>query len=173
MPMSLMDVTIRDETPADEQAIREVNNQAFGQPLEGRLVEMLREHGGVLLSLVAIVEVRVVGHILFSPVTLTTDIAQVSCAGLGPMGVLPEFQRAGIGSKLIISGIERMKQRGVPFIVVLGHAEYYPRFGFEKASEYGVRCEWEVPDDAFMIMPITDRPLPGLVRYRTEFMSVT
>ena len=168
-----MDVTIRKETPDDKPAIRGVNNQAFGQPLEGRLVETLREHDGVLLSLVAFVEERVVGHILFSPVTLTTDIAEVSGAGLGPMSVLPEFQRMGVGSKLIISGIERMRQRGVPFIVVLGHAEYYPRFGFERASEYGVRCQWEVSDEAFMIMPITDRPLPGLVRYRTEFMSVT
>ena len=168
-----MDVIIRDETPNDEAAIREVNNQAFDQPLEARLVEMLREHDGVLLSLVAVVEERVVGHILFTPVTLTTDIAEVSGAGLGPMGVLPEFQRLGVGSKLIISGIERMRQQGVPFIVVLGHAGYYPLFGFERASKYGVRCQWEVPDEAFMIMPITDRPLPGLVRYRPEFMSVT
>ena len=168
-----MNVIIRDETPNDEAAIREVNNQAFDQPLEARLVEMLREHDGVLLSLVAVVEERVVGHILFTPVTLTTDIAEVSGAGLGPMGVLPEFQRLGVGSKLIISGIERMRQQGVPFIVVLGHAGYYPLFGFERASEYGVRCQWEVPDEAFMIMPITDRPLPGLVRYRPEFMSVT
>lgn len=168
-----MNVIIRDETPNDEAAIREVNNQAFDQPLEAHLVEMLREHDGVLLSLVAVVEERVVGHILFTPVTLTTDIAEVSGAGLGPMGVLPEFQRLGVGSKLIISGIERMRQQGVPFIVVLGHAGYYPLFGFERASEYGVRCQWEVPDEAFMIMPITDRPLPGLIRYRPEFMSVT
>jgi len=168
-----MDVTIRDETPNDELAIREVNNQAFGQPLEGRLVDKLREHDGVLVSLVAVVYERVVGHILFSPVTLITDTEEVTGAGLGPMGVLPEFQRVGVGSKLILSGIERMKQRGVPFIVVLGHAGYYPLFGFRKASEYGIVCQWEVPEEAFMIMPITGRPLPGLVRYRAEFMDVT
>ena len=170
--MSSVDVTIRDETPNDGPSIREVNDQAFGQPLEGRLVEMLREHEGVLLSLVAVAEERVVGHILFSPVTLTTDIAEVSGAGLGPMSVRPEFQRMGVGSKLVRSGIERIRQRGFPFIVVLGHAEYYPLFGFERASEYGVSCQWEVPDEAFMIMPVTDRPLPGLVRYRAEFMNV-
>jgi putative acetyltransferase len=168
-----MDVLIRDETPNDEPAIREVNNQAFGQPLEARLVEILREHDGLLLSLVAVVEERIVGHILFTPVTLTTGVDEVRGAGLGPMAVLPEFQRVAVGSKLIISGIERMKQRGVPFIAVLGHAAYYPRFGFQKASDYGVRCQWEVPDDAFMIMPITDRPPPGLARYRDEFMTVS
>lgn len=168
-----MDVTIRDETPSDEPAIREVNNQAFGQQLEGRLVDLLRANDGVLLSLVAILEERVVGHILFSPVTLTTEVGELSGAGLGPMGVLPEFQRAGVGSKLIISGIERMKQRGVPFIVVLGHPGYYPLFGFEKASEYGLVCQWEVPEEAFMIIPITGRPLRGLVKYRAEFMNVT
>ena len=167
-----MDLIIRDETLNDAPAIREVNNQAFGQPLEGRLVELLRNNDVVILSLVAVVDELITGHILFSPVTLTTEMGEVPGAGLGPMAVLPEFQRSGIGSKLITTGIARMRQMGTTFVVVLGHADYYPRFGFERASGYGVRCQWEVPDDAFMIMPLTDRALPGLVRYRAEFKTV-
>ena len=167
-----MNLITRDETFNDAPAIREVNNQAFQQSLEGRLVDQLRENDGILASLVAVVEERIVGHILFSPVTLTINNGGLHGAGLGPMAVLPEFQRRGVGSKLITTGIARMRRRGISFIVVLGHAEYYPRFGFERASEYGVHCQWDVPDDAFMIMPITDRPLPGLVKYRAEFMTV-
>lgn len=167
-----MQITIREEKPEDILAIREVNDHAFRQPLEGRLVDVLRENGAVLLSLVAVTNDRVVGHILFSPVTLVSG-EQREGAGLGPMAVHPEFQRKEIGTKLISAGVTQLRESGIPFIVVLGHLEYYPRFGFERASGYGVRCQWDVPDEAFMMLPLSERPKPGLVKYRDEFMLVT
>jgi putative acetyltransferase len=91
---------------------------------------------------------------------------------LAPMAVLPEYQRQGIGSALLRTGIEKLKKRQCPFIIVLGHAEYYPRFGFEPASRYGIRSEWEVPDDAFMILVIGEFEMRGeaaLAKYRPEF----
>ncbi len=167
-----MEVTIREEKPDDVAAIREVNDRAFGQTLEGRLVDLLRTNNGMMLSLVAVNDDRVVGHILFSPVTLTSEAGQLHGAGLGPMAVLPEFQRQEIGKKLISAGVQILRSGETPFIVVLGHAEYYPRFGFTRASRYGVSCQWEVPDEAFMMMPLAKDPKPGLVKYREEFMRV-
>ena len=97
------------------------------------------------LSLVAVVQNRVVGHVLFSPATVESEGSVVRGMGLAPMAVLPEWQRRGIGSELIGSGIAGLASRQCPFVLVLGHAEYYPRFGFEPASRYGIRSEWEVP----------------------------
>lgn len=168
-----MQITIRAEKPEDIQAIREINDQAFGQPLEGRLVDVLRENGAVLLSLVAVTDDRVIGHMLFSPVTLVSGAEQREGAGLGPMAVHPEFQRKGLGTKLISAGVTQLRESGTPFIVVLGHPEYYPRFGFERASVYGVSCQWDVPDEAFMLLPLSEQPKAGLAKYRDEFMLVT
>lgn len=173
--MTVAEVLIREETPDDSDDIRRVNDAAFGQPQESTLVARLRENGAILLSLVAVVEGRVVGHILYSPVTIGSDGSPLEGAGLGPMSVLPGRQRAGIGGRLVAEGNRRMRERGCPFIVVLGHPEYYPRFGFEPASRYGIRCEWTVPDEAFMILPLDPARLTGrggLARYRREFEVV-
>lgn len=172
-----MDVTIREETPEDVVAIRQVNEEAFGQPQEARLVDLLRANKAVLLSLVACSGERVVGHILYSPVYLESSAGDLKGAGLGPMAVLPEFQRMGVGSKLIAEGTCRLRERRCPFIVVVGHPDYYPRFGFVPASRHGVRCQWEVPDEAFMLLPLDASPMagvpPGFARYRDEFSTVT
>ena len=170
-----MSVTIREERPEDNAAIRFVNDKAFGQPQEGQLVEALGKNGGVLLSLAAIADRRVVGHILYSPVSIESGGKEIFGAGLGPMAVLPEFQRQGIGAKLVEAGNSRLRELSVPFIVVLGHPAYYPRFGFRPASRHGIRCEWEVPADVFMVLVI-DRErmlsVSGLAKYRPEFSSV-
>jgi putative acetyltransferase len=163
---------IREERPGDIAAIRDVNQHAFGQDQEADIVDALRTNGGVLLSMVAVRDHRVVGHILFSPISVGTD---VSGAALGPMAVLPEFQRQGIGSRLIETGSQRLREAGYPFIIVLGHAEYYPRFGFKPASEYGIHCEWEVPDEVFMVLVLDELKMDGvrgLAKYRQEF-SIT
>lgn len=168
-------VTIREERPEEIETVRAVNDHAFGQPQESRVVDALRANGGVLLSLVAVLNGRVVGHILYSPVTLSSDGGVVVGAGLGPMAVLPAFQRQGIGGKLIERGNEMLRARGCPFVAVLGHPEYYPRFGFRPAGGYGIRCEWEVPDDVFMVLvmdPVTMKGVSGLARYREEFSGV-
>ena len=170
-----MTVTIRNERPEDIAAIDSVNHKAFGQPQESQLVHALRKNGGVLLSLVAALNHRVVGHILYTPVSVGRNGQKMIGSGLGPMAVLPEYQRQGIGSQLVATGNERLRQSGYPFIVVLGHAEYYPRFGFKPASEYFIRSEWEVPDNAFMILVLDQLKMAGIsgvARYRQGFSNV-
>jgi len=146
-------IIIREERPEDIEAIRRVNNEAFGQPAEAEVVDRLRENCNDLLSLVAVERREVVGHILFSPATIGGEGTALEVAGMGlaPMAVLPRCQGQGIGSLLIHNGIKMLRERGCPFIIVLGYPEYYPRFGFERASRYGIHSQWsEVPDEAFM-----------------------
>lgn len=165
-------ISIRDEQTQDIPTIREVNIKAFGQPEEAHLVDKLRQNCNDLLSLVAVKGDQVVGHILFSPATIESEDRAVQGMSLAPMAVLPDCQREGIGSGLIRTGIEELKNRQCPFIIVLGHAGYYPRFGFEPASRYGIRSEWEVPDDAFMILVLNESEIQGIsgvARYRPEF----
>ena len=165
-------ITICEEQQQDIQAIREVNIRAFGQNQEADLVDRVRQSGDDLISLVAIIQNKIAGHILFSPATIEGKDKTIRGMGLAPMAVLPEYQRQGIGAELIRTGIERVKKAGYPFVIVLGHAEYYPRFGFEPASRYGIRCEWEVPDNAFMILVLNESEMQqsaGLARYQPEF----
>ncbi len=168
-------VTIREERPEDIDAIRAVNETAFGRPQESRLVDALRKNRGVLLSLVAISDDRVVGHILYSPVAVGSERERVNGAGLGPMAVLPEFQRHGIGGKLIEAGNKILRELDFPFIVVLGHPEYYPRFGFKPAAGYGLKCQWDVPDDVFMALCMERskaKRVSGVAKYRQEFSKL-
>lgn len=164
-------IEIRDERPDDIDAIREVNRQAFSQEQEGRIVDALRDNGGVLLSLVAVVNGVVVGHIMFSPLS----VGAATGAGLAPMAVLPGHQRQGIGSQLVEQGLARLNEAGCPFVVVLGHPDFYPRFGFRPAAEYGLTCEWDVPREVFMatvLRPESAASLIGLAKYRSEFSTV-
>jgi putative acetyltransferase len=125
-----MVVDIRPETEIDYEAIRVVNQRAFGGDEEARLVDALRDRGYVRLSLVAEVDGRVVGHILFSELPIVTESGTVAALSLAPMAVLPEYQRRGIGSQLVKRGLEMCRELGHRIVVVLGHEEYYPRFGF-------------------------------------------
>jgi putative acetyltransferase len=167
-----MMIEIREERPDDVEAIRDVNKRAFSQDQEGNIVDALRSNGGALLSLVATANGRVVGHIMYSPIA----VSDAQGAALGPMAVLPEHQREGIGSKLIEAGTQKLNDAGYPFIIVLGHANYYPRFGFKPASSFGIKCEWEVPDDVFMLLVLDHEKMQGvsgLAKYRHEFSSVS
>lgn len=163
-------VEIRDERPEDAAVIRTINERAFGGDAEGRIVDALRARHALTLSLVATVDGIVVGHVAFSPVAAATG---VTGSGLAPIAVLPEHQQRGIGSALIRAGLARLAASDAPFVVVLGHPEYYPRFGFEPASRRGMRCEWNVPDDTFMIRVFRAVPegVSGLARYRPEFSA--
>jgi putative acetyltransferase len=110
--------------------------------------------------------------VLFSPATIESRQIAVPGMALAPMAVLPECQRQGIGSKLVRSGIEKLEKRRCPFVIVMGHPEYYPRFGFEPASCYGIRSEWEVSDDVFMILVLNGSKMKGvcgLAKYGPEF----
>jgi putative acetyltransferase len=164
-------IDIREELPSDVTSIREVNRRAFEQEQEGKIVDALRSNGAALLSLVATLRDQVVGHIMYSPLS----IGQVTGSGLGPMAVIPEYQRQGIGSKLVMAGNEKLKIAGCPFVIVVGHASYYSRFGFKPASRRGITCEWEVPDDVFMLLLLDEavmRNVSGVAKYRHEFSSV-
>ncbi|MBW2003311.1 MAG: N-acetyltransferase [Deltaproteobacteria bacterium] len=170
-------ITIREEQHQDRNAIREVNIQAFGQNQEADLVDKIRLSCNDLISLVALIQNTIVGHICFSPVTIETKAKKtIRGMGLAPMAVLPAFQRQGVGTELVRGGIARVRKKGFPFIIVLGHASYYPRFGFEPASRYEIRCEWDVPDSAFMILLLDEsqmRESAGLARYLPEFAEST
>ena len=166
-------LSIRQEQAEDLSAIRAVNEQAFNQPEEADIVDQLRALGDSVLSLVATRNDEIVGHILFSPVTIEKNDDVVDGMGLGPMAVLPDFQGQRIGSALVEAGIRTLRDRFCPFVVVLGHPQYYPRFGFEPASRHGITCQWEeVPDDTFMAL-ILDQGLmknvSGRALYREEF----
>lgn len=168
-------IVIREERPEDIEAIRKINEEAFGQPAEAEIVNKLRGSCENLLSLVAVQGGEVVGHILFSPATINGEgtTFEVSGMGLAPMAVLPRCQGQGIGSLLIHNGIKMLREKGCPFIIVLGYPEYYPRFGFERASRYGIHSQWsEVPDEAFMILILNKSAMvgaSGVARYRKEF----
>jgi putative acetyltransferase len=165
-------IEIREERPGDVESIRDVNKCAFGQDLEGKIVDALRSNGAALLSLVATQNGKVVGHIIYSPASVGDE---VTGAALGPMAVHPEHQRQGIGIKLVEAGNRKLQEAGHPFIIVVGHANYYPRFGFRPASTHGIQCEWEVPDEVFMMLILDEAKMQGvsgLAKYRHEFSSV-
>jgi putative acetyltransferase len=159
---------IREERSGDIDAIRVVNQRAFGQDQEADIVDALRANGAVILSLVATVDDVVAGHILFSPI----QAGSLAGAALAPMAVLPEYQRQGLGGRLVTAGISRLAADGIPLIIVLGHAAFYPRFGFKPASAYGITCPWPVADEVFMALLLDEARIgeaAGLARYRPEF----
>lgn len=165
-------ITLRAEAAADIPAVHRVNELAFGRPGEADLVDALRAAARPYISLVAAEEGQVVGHIFFSPVTLEDSACAI--LGLAPMAVLPEHQRRGVGSQLVRAGLEECRRIGCDAVVVLGHPEYYPRFGFVPASRKGLRCEYPVPDEVFMVTELRPNAVsrPGLVKYHPEFGRV-
>ena len=173
--MTRAEVVIRPEHPGDLAAIRFVNERAFGTSAEADLVDTLRARQKVVLSLVAVLDGRVVGHILFSPAAIESGGELFPVVTLAPMAVLPEYQRKGVGSLLVSTGLEELRRAGYDCVVVLGHPEYYPRFGFVPVSKHGIRCEFDVPDEAFMVIELRPGALhgrAGVVRYQPEFKDV-
>lgn len=165
---------IRPEQPGDFAAVRAVHSAAFDRPAEADLVAALRAQAGPIISLVADADGSIAGHICFSRVTLSGH-AGLAIMGLAPMAVLPAAQRRGIGSALVRGGLDRCTQHGCCAVVVLGHPEYYPRFGFVPASGFGIRSEYDVPDAAFMVRELEAGVLdgrPGTIRYHAAFASV-
>ena len=153
---------IRTEEAIDIPAIREVTRAAFDSALEPTLVDALRSNATGVISLVAVDEGGVVGHIMFSPVQLTGNDGLRAMA-LAPMAVMPPRQRSGIGSALVRAGLAECTRRRVDAVFVVGHPEYYPRFGFTRASVAGIGCEFDVADEAFMVVEL----VPGSLKGRT------
>lgn len=172
-----MNAFIRISGIHDAAAVRSVNEAAFGRRLEADLVERLCGRSLQFLSLVAEdAGQAIVGHILFTSVTIEHAGGVSVGMGLAPMAVRPECQRQGIGSALVRRGLSDLQARSCPFVVVVGHPAYYPRFGFVRASMLGIESQWSgIPDEAFMVL-ILDRAVMdgvrGIARYRDEFDSV-
>ena len=172
-------IEIRAERAEDAAAVRRVNELAFGGAEEAGLVDALRGAADPHVSLVATEGGEIVGHIFFSPVSLVsedgTEDSRFAAMGLAPMAVLPEHQRRGVGSELVRAGLDECRRMGLGVVVVLGHPEYYPRFGFRPASRAGLRCEYPVPDDTFMVVELRPGALAGrrgLVKYHPAFAEV-
>ena len=170
-------IEIRPETDADISAIHSVNELTFGRPAEAGLIDALRSNGAATVSLVALIGGQVAGHILFSPVRLEPPPGvgtqrALSMLSLSTLAVLPGYQKQGIGSRLNEAGIAECRNRGFDAIIVIGHAEYYPRFGFKKASGFGLKCTFPAPDEVFMALELRPGALEGVsgtVYYREEF----
>ena len=163
---------IRTETPADFDAIRAVHTEAFApSPVEAKLVDDLRAEGALVtdLCLVASEGEAVIGHIAFSRATLDPSGHEILV--LAPMGVLPDHQRQGVGMQLIGQSMRRAALTDFPLVSVLGHAEYYPRFGFEPARPLGIDPPFDVPDEAWMArkLPRYTEDAKGTVRYADAF----
>ncbi len=155
---------IRPEKPDDYEAIKKINDLAFGQIPEGVLIEKLRLEPAYIrdLSLIALMNGKPVGHILFFPVNIVNGQQHVPSLSLAPMAVTPEFQKKGIGSKLVQEGLEMAKASGFTSVIVLGHRTFYPRFGFVPASKWHIISPWDMPDDLFMAMELTEGALKGV-----------
>ena len=151
---------IRVESEEDYDVVRSLNTAAFETSAEAKLVDILRAQAHPTVSLVTEIDGSVVGHILFSPVTLE---------GHSDTLVM------GIGTALVREGLNQCRQAGVQGVVVLGHPSYYPRFGFKPSSEFGISCEYDVPEDVFMVMELHQNALrgkSGMIRYHAAFNDV-
>ncbi len=171
-------IAIRPEGEKDYVAIREVNLLAFGREAEARLVERLRGSTDFIqgLSLVALKHTKVVGHLLFSLIAIEAEREVLSALALAPMAVRPEFQRQGIGSVLVRDGLDRCRGLGYEVVIVVGHPNYYPRFGFSSAKAKGLKAPFAVPDEAFMALELTAGALggiSGMVAYPPAFKEVS
>jgi putative acetyltransferase len=155
------EILIRPECAEDAASIFRVQAAAFDTDAEARLVEAIRAAGAATVSLVALRDGQVAGHVLFSPVTIEGVRGNVSVCGLAPVGVLPEFQRRGIGGRLIVAGLEACRAQGVGACVLLGSPDYYPRFGFQPAGNLGLRCVYDAPPECFMARELEPGALHG------------
>lgn len=170
----MSDVAIRREARGDERAIFDLNVRAFPQPDEAKLVDALRAANAVTVSLVAERDGRIAGHILFSPVRVEGQGTSFVALGLAPMAVEPERQRDGIGSLLVRAGLDACRDAGHTVVFVLGHPDYYPRFGFEPAAPRGLFYADTSRDysSAFFVTELARGALAdrrGAVHFRPEF----
>lgn len=166
------DLLIRAEEPTDQPAVYEVNSLAFETTLEAELVETLRSAAIPLISLVAELDGNVVGHILFSPVRVRSESNEHQALALGPMAVRPDLQRRGIGSQLVAAGLEVCAQQQEFVVFVLGHPDFYPRFGFAPAGPKALHFKEKQFDPYFFVAELREGALEGVsgwVEYHPVF----
>ena len=172
-----MNPVIRPEQPDDYQAVRAVNLAAFDTAVEADLADAMRETPEYVpeLSLVAELDGQIVGHALFSEVTVEQEAGELRALSLGPIAVLPNHQNRGIGSALIEHGHRRGRELGYPFVVLIGHPWYYPRFGYQQARQFGLETIWDVSDPVFMVCELESGALKtaaGTIRYPEPFVRL-
>ena len=165
---------IEAETETDYDQIRKVHIQAFNGEAEATLVEKLRTTPKYIreLSLVARHRNQVIGHVLFYPIKIKTNKKKCDSLALAPVSVIPKFQNRKIGTTLIQKGLEKAKKLGFKSVIVIGHPEYYPRFGFQTASKYGITAPFKVPDNALLALELQKNALKncnGTIRYPTQY----
>jgi putative acetyltransferase len=169
-----MPLLIRDETAADHESIRHVRRVAFGRDGEARLVDALRAGGSLRVSVVAEKDCQVVGHVLFSDLPITTRNGTVAALALTPLAVLPAWQRQGIGSALVRRGLEVCRERGHRIVIVLGHPQFYPRFGFSSQRAADLASPFS-GKPSFMALELAPGALVGVsgrVEYPPPFDEV-
>ena len=168
-----MNVLVRLEQSSDAAAIDHVLRSAFPTDQEARLVDLLRKHQRLRLSLIAEIDGVIVGHIAFSQVTIAESVANSTGLGLAPLSIVPELQRRGLGAQLVGEGLRACERRGAGFVVVLGAPEYYHRFGFRSAESFGLDNEYGA-SEAFLALELKTASItPGLIRYASEFSDLT
>ena len=169
-------LVIRDEQPGDAPSVRRVVEAAFKGRAEADLVDKLRANGRFAISLVAAHGRAVVGHVLLTDVTLAGNGLVARGAGLAPLAVRPTFQRRGIGTLLMRSALDRAARAAYGFVCLLGDPAYYRRFDFQPAASFGLACEFDAPEEAFMVVELAPDALggvAGIVRYLPEFAEIT
>jgi putative acetyltransferase len=165
---------IRPAAPSDAAAIRITLERAFGRPNEADLVEKLQSRSDTP-GFVALVDDCIVGHVLFTPVTVENEKDPCAALALGPMAVRPDYQNRGVGSRLVRFALDACRRAGHGVVFVLGHPRFYPRFGFEPSSRLGIQPEFQVPEETFMVRELHPGALEGVqgvVRYLPEFREV-
>jgi len=171
----MIESIIRQETPKDYEQITKVNDLAFKQPNEGSMISAMRKNKKFIrqLSLVAEIDSKVVGHILFFPLNINSGEKSFKVLSLAPMAVLPDHQQKGIGKKLVIEGLKKAKEKGYKAVVVLGHPTYYPKLGFEPACKWNIKLPIEaVPDEASMAIELEEgflKDKAGIIKYPEEY----
>ncbi|OIO03273.1 MAG: GNAT family N-acetyltransferase [Elusimicrobia bacterium CG_4_10_14_0_2_um_filter_56_8] len=170
-------VIIRAELKSDFDAIRKLNKKAFKGKNESKLIDAVRESSCFIpaLSMVAVKDGVVVGHILFTPVRIKSPQTAVPALALAPMSVLPELQNRGIGTALVKKGLEESVKSGHKIVVVVGHPEYYPRFGFVAAGGKGLKLPFEAPEEVFMVLELARNALKdvsGEIEYPKAFHDI-
>ena len=172
-----MKIIIEAETESDYEQITRLHIEAFNGDSEARLVEKLRKTPEYVsnLSLVAKYNNEIIGHILFYPLKINTGKKRCNSLALAPISVLPNFQHKGVGGRLINEGLEKAQKFGFKSVIVVGHSEYYPRFGFKNASSYGISAPFEIPDNSFFAFELEKNGLKncsGTIEYPNEFAEV-
>ena len=167
-------ITLRKEEAKDFQNIAMVNDVAFGRKAESKLIDTLRNTKEFIPDLSAIAEVdgKVIGHILFYPITINEGEKKHISLALAPMSIIPAFHKKSIGKLLVIYGLQAAKNLGHKSVIVLGHPSYYPKFGFEPASKWNIKSPFPAPDEAFLAIELEKGSLEkisGTVIYPKAF----